>query len=207
MDLYAYSQIGYLDSIAKANNISVPRLRGYRLMSKEELLSNNAIAENINDQIMYLYERTTRTIPRFHPESNRTEISWATARLKEKYCILSKKKCERSDGSVYYRDEVVGFRWELIHGKNRKRLKFAIKKARKAVLRNLLTFNKYVGRSDILYIHARIGGLNWAYFGGADIEREPWFVEKVDDYFDDTYCDIYAKIDVIPEVDLTKTEE
>ena len=54
-------------------------------------------------------------------------------------------------------------------------------------------FNKYVGRNDILYIHARIGGGNWPYYKDQVIDK-PWFIEKVDDAYDSTYCDIYAKI-------------
>ena len=55
-------------------------------------------------------------------------------------------------------------------------------------------FNKYVGRDDVLYIHARIGGANWAFYGGGELEKQPWFIEKVDDEYDNTYCDIYARI-------------
>ena len=53
-------------------------------------------------------------------------------------------------------------------------------------------FNKYVGREDV---HSRIGGDNWNYYGGPELEKQPWFLEKIDDYYDNTYCDIYAKID------------
>jgi len=55
------------------------------------------------------------------------------------------------------------------------------------------TFNKYVGRNDILCIHARIGGSNWPYYKDQVI-NQPWFIEKIDDGFDETYCDIYARI-------------
>ena len=182
MDLYVYMQIPDIGVIVEKNGINVPRLRGYRLMGLEEPVSNNHIAITILDQERYLYRRMCTSIPRFHPNSNMSEFSSATDRLKKKYCIF--------EG-----EEIVSFRWDLVHGKNRKRLKFAIKNARKAVLKSLLTFNKYVGRKDVLCIRARIGGENWSYFGGEEIARKPWFIEKVDDYFDDTYCDIYAKID------------
>ncbi|SDB15231.1 hypothetical protein [Eubacterium oxidoreducens] len=36
MDLGAYAQIEKIEKIAKANDIEVPRLRGYRLMKDEE---------------------------------------------------------------------------------------------------------------------------------------------------------------------------
>lgn len=40
MDLYAYCQIDELDELAKKNGISVPRLRGYRLMKDEKLITD-----------------------------------------------------------------------------------------------------------------------------------------------------------------------
>lgn len=111
MDLYAYSQIERLDGLAKKNGIDVPRLRGYRLMSEEILITE--------DYIKKLGENARDTLE---------------------------------------------------------------------------TFNKYVGRCDILYIHARIGGGNWSHYRD-QVDGQTWFLEKVDDPYDDTYCDIYAKID------------
>ena len=93
------------------------------------------------------------------------------------------------------REHTVGFRWDRIHGKRRKHLKYLLKDKKRRVLKQANTFNKYVGCEDVLYIHARIGGGNWLYYGGSEIEKQPWFLEKVDDCWDCTYCDIYAKID------------
>ena len=45
MDLYAYSQIDKLEKIAKENNIKVPRIRGYRLMSEEKEITKEEINE------------------------------------------------------------------------------------------------------------------------------------------------------------------
>jgi hypothetical protein len=45
-------------------------------------------------------------------------------------------------------------------------------------------------------IHARIGGNNWEYYDGDEtVATKPWFLEKVDDEFDSTYCDIYVRFD------------
>ena len=44
-----------------------------------------------------------------------------------------------------------------------------------------------------MYIHSRIGGKNWSHYYKEVVDKE-WFLEKVDDCFDSTYCDIYAKI-------------
>jgi hypothetical protein len=60
-------------------------------------------------------------------------------------------------------------------------------------LRQWELWNKYAGKDDILYIHARIGSENWSYYG-KEVVGKPWFLEKVDDAYDSTYCDIYAKI-------------
>ena len=54
-------------------------------------------------------------------------------------------------------------------------------------------FNKYVGK-NVLYVHARVGGANWDFFGMDEITKHPLYLERVDDYFDSTYCDIYFKL-------------
>ena len=46
---------------------------------------------------------------------------------------------------------------------------------------------------DILYAHARIGGCNWEYYA-EEVLMKPWFIEKCDDPWDSTYCDIYCKL-------------
>ncbi len=176
MDLGAYANIKTLEDIAMQNGIQVPRLRGYRLMQNEVPLFEDEIKEIESSMIQHVYEWACRSVPKFYPESNLHEYSSRTDAILKKYIGAS------------------GFRWELIHGKARKRLKFAIKKIKKAVRKQYEVFNKYAGRENVLYIHARIGGNNWNHFEGYLLEKEPWFLEKIDDCFDDTYCDIYAKI-------------
>lgn len=70
----------------------------------------------------------------------------------------------------------------------------ALKSYGEDVKKQYKTYNKYCGRADVLYIHARIGGANWDCYGGREIEKQLWFIERVDDGFDNTYCDIYARI-------------
>lgn len=195
MDLKAYAQIEDIGKIAEANGIVVPRLRGYRLMSEESAVTDERIADAIRRHEMTICERACVSWPRFRPDSNCSEYSDRTDRLRDKYLIRETVTEHDLDGREYSYEETIGFRWELLHGKNRKAVKFAIKKGRAAIRKNLETFNKYCGREDVLYIHARIGGLNWLTYR-SEIENQPWFLEKVDDYYDDTYCDIYAKIAV-----------
>jgi len=40
-----------------------------------------------------------------------------------------------------------------------------------------------------------MGGDNWRNFENKDsILKQPWFLDRVDDWWDSTYCDFYAKI-------------
>lgn len=188
MDLYAYSQIGNeeIEKIVKTNGIEVPRLRGYRLMKDEGPVSKDFIKENINCAIVDAAEGLCRTKPIWNINDPGRWYSSSADRKCQYYLI-------KDDLKAY---DYSGIRWDRIHGKKRKILKFEIKKAKKKVLDEFNTWNKYVGKDDVLYIHARIGGNNWKFYGGPELARQPWFLEKVDDSFDSTYCDIYAKISV-----------
>lgn len=76
-----------------------------------------------------------------------------------------------------------------LHGKARKKYKYILKQAKK----QFSMFNKYVGK-NVLYAHARVGGANWDFFGMDEITKHPLYLERIDDYFDSTYCDIYFKL-------------
>ena len=196
MDLGAYLQIADLDAIAKLNNIEVPRLRGYRLMVNETPLTDEYIQSLIRDAEIQVYEDFVHSIPFGYPDSGIWEYGGPRTNAKEKkYLIKEKIARTYADGETYEDIETVGFRWELLNRKARNRLKLALKGARKAVLKNCEMYNKYTGRNDVLHIHSRIGGPNWIRCDGPALEKEPWFLDRADDIWDDTYCDIYAKID------------
>ena len=171
MDLYAYAQISDLDAVAKKNGIDVPRLRGYRLMRDEEVSY-----PDLDDVAYYCCEELCEAEPFWSTNPTCWTISDMSDFYKDYYC---------PNKSV---------RWDRIHGKKRRILKFEIKKQKNRIKKQFDTFNKYVGRDDVLYIHARIGGGNWPTYRDQVI-YQPWFIEKVDDCDDSTYCDIYAKID------------
>lgn len=177
MDLGAYAQIEDLEQIAKDNNIEVPRLRGYRLMKDEPAISKEELKGILDGCATEVCEHLCCSVPFWNPNSCTSEFSWRTDLKRDYYMTKS--------GEI---------RWDRIHGKKRKILKFEIKKKQRRILNQFEIFNKYVGREDVLYIHARIGGGNWDYYGGPELTKQPWFIEKVDDYFDSTYCDIYARI-------------
>lgn len=188
MDLYAYTQIERLSKIAELNGINIPRLRGYRLMGEEEAMSQEKINELKRDCEIYNTKTLCASVPFWNPNTSIGILCKRTDYLKNYYLI-------RGDGD---HQAYIGVRWDRIHGWKRRILKFEIKKDKRRIQRQFDIFNKYVGREDVLYIHARIGGNNWAYFGGPDkVTNQPWFLEKVDDCSDSTYCDIYAKIDPV----------
>ena len=180
MDLGAYAQIDNLNVLMTRNEISVPRLRGLRLMSQEKPLSPDDVAKIARKQAMYELEHLCESDFRLNAWC--FELSERTRRLKRKYLIFDENGRTPID-----------VRWDRIHGKKRKAFKYAIKRATLRTYVQYALFNSYCGRPDILYIHARIGGGNWPYYG-KEVKDQPWFICKVDDAFDSTYCDIYARL-------------
>lgn len=177
MDLGAYAQIDELEQIAKKNGIEVPRLRGYRLMSEEQPVDIKPLLNEIAGECC-----------RDLTKCNWGADAWYTFDTWTDY--LTDYYTRKTNGGGYEP------RWDRIHGVKRKKLKFEIKKQKRATIKQYETYNKYCGRNDVLYIHARIGGANWSCFGGEELKKKEWFLEKVDDAYDCTYCDIYAKINV-----------
>ena len=189
MDLGAYAQIDILDKIMEDNKISVPRLRGLRLMKDEEPLSREDINDVAWDHGLWQCEQMCRSIIPFKFDPWCTVLSRRTDRIVKKYLITD------DEGGRLACGRVTGIRWDKVHGKKRKAFKYALRKEKKKAEEQYRVWNKYAGRDDILYIHARIGGANWKYYEGDEyVASQPWFLEKVDDSFDNTYCDIYAKI-------------
>ena len=181
MDLWAYSNIENLEKLVKKNGIDCPRLRGYRLMKDEEPID---IKQFIKDEHIdyYCVKDLCGSDPFWCPTSNC-------------YCA-----CEETDRKItYYTDkESETVRLDRIHGWKRRVLKTYIHNEIVRYKKQYGVWNKYVGRDDVLYIHARIGGNNWSYYYKY-VVNQPWFIEKVDDGFDSTYCDIYAKINGVDE--------
>lgn len=177
MDLGAYAQIDNLGELAEKNGIYIPRLRGYRLMSEEKPLTKEDKEHWINSLYLIKCEYILRR-------------RWVRPGVYvHEYDYFVNKRVDR-----IIKDD--GIDWSQVHGKLRKKFKYERKRAEKLCEKQISTFNKYAGRNDILMIHARIGGNNWLYYDGPEIEKQSWFLEKVDDCFDNTYCDIYAKLNM-----------
>lgn len=181
MDLGAFSQIEDLQKVMADNHIFVPRLRGLRLMKNETPLTTEKIDEVANR--IGLLNCQDACCSRFLFEPNYIELSSETRAVEKKYLIKDKDDYK-----------ILGIRWDKVHGYKRKIFKYRIRKAKERTYKQYSIFNKYCGRDDVLYIHARIGGQNWENYDGPELAKQPWFLEKVDDAFDETYCDIYAKI-------------
>lgn len=186
MDLFAYTQIDTLEQIAKENNIEVPRLRGYRLMKDEEPVSTEEIKKMMKDCEVDVCEHLCRAEPFWDANSSCSSFWYLTDYLCKYYLI------ESANESGY--KKFTDIRWDRIHGWKRRVLKFEIKKAKKEIQKQYDMWNKYAGKENVLYIHSRIGGANWNYYNGNELTKQPWFLDKVDDSFDGTYCDIYASI-------------
>lgn len=186
MDLYAYTQIENLDKIAKENGIEIPRLRGYRLMKDEEPVSKEEIRKMMKDCEVMVCRNLCEANPFWSANPNSYTLDWWTRILVNHYLINEPDE----KGCPNY----VGIRWDRIHGWKRKALKFEIKKQKRAIQKQFDLWNKYAGKEGVLYIHSRIGGGNWDYYNGDELKKKDWFLDKVDDNFDGTYCDIYALI-------------
>lgn len=190
MDLGAYANIENLSELASKNGISVPRLRGYRLMANEEPINDSEIKDTEKDIKIDVCEDLI--------ERRWSSMYWyrmdETARRNKKRYMTYHMECDNNTSKkrIVFDD----IRWDRIHGKHRKMLKLEIKQKTKAMKKQYDLWNSYCGRSDVLYIHARIGGNNWLYYeGDATVANKPWFLGRADDYYDCTYCDIYAKIE------------
>lgn len=194
MDLGAYAQIDDLSKIMEDNGIDIPRLRGLRLMKDEKPVPDDELKTMAKEEGLRRCADLCQSLPPFNWNSCVSELSDRTDALIEYYCVLPRYE----SGLINHMDPI-DIRWDRVHGKKRKAFKYVIKKAKKDVYQQYEMWNKYAGRSDVLYIHCRLGAGNWGYYKGWDIiESQPWFLDKVEDYFDHTYMDIYAKIKEVP---------
>lgn len=185
MDLLAYAQIDEYEKLLTSNNIKIPRLRGIDPCEGMKPWTNEECKKSIERIRNRTCEDLCTAIPFWSSKPEYYEFSDWTDCLREYYMIIDK-----SIGRI----GTNGIRWDRIHGWKRRRLKTEIHNNVKKFDRYVATWNRYCGCKDVLRIHSRIGGKNWSYYGGGELVCQPWFIEKVDDYFDSTYCDIYVRV-------------
>ena len=182
MTLEDYKKIDADAWVMAQNGIVIPRLRDFGLMVDKKIVTEEEINEEKKCAEYYAVESLCFAVPFWTLSNTFCYCEKSTKRL-SKYLIKDES------------DNCIGINYDNMTRKMRKILKMDIRRRHEAIDRTYNTFNKYVGRDDVLYIYARIGGNNWEYYDGYRFVNRPWFLEKVDWAFDRTYCDIYAKVD------------
>ena len=179
MDLEAYLQIDDLEQIAINNGIDIPRVRGCILMKDKSPVSKEEINEIKNIQSVMVADMLL--------QPNTISVLYEY-RIKNRYLIKGKPNDDY---------EYVGIRWDRIHGKKRKMLKHWIKRECKQIDLDYDAWNRYAGKDNVLCIRSRMGGLNWIYYPynkKKELMNQPWFLERVDSCWDNSYCNFYANI-------------
>ena len=172
MDLGAYANIEDLRHILTENNIEIKRLRGLRLMKDEQPMPLEKIEEIIDNTKL---ENAIRWL------KQRSWNCWSSIKEDKDHKAFIYKKV---NGEI----KIVDIDWSKVNRIDRNTIKLENKKDEERIRTNMNMFNSYVGK-DILYVHARQGGGNRPYY---PIDtKHPMYLSDCDDYFDDTYCDIY----------------
>lgn len=193
MDLQAYMQIEDLSPILKENNIDIPRLRGIDLCVTMTPWTKEDIDNCVRDLEFWCCEGLCCSDPFWNPNSWVSTSSEWTDHLRHYYMEYHSDSDSKVDGWT-------AIRWDRIHGWKRKVLKTYIHNRKTELLKYVEKYNSYCGREDLIRVHSRMGGNNWAWDDADwikhrnEIVSAPWFVDRVDDWFDDTYCDFYCKI-------------
>ena len=190
MDLYAYNQIENLEDILKDLNITVPRLRGIRLMKVSEPVSQEKIERYVKEQ--------------------KVENSVQWLREKSWNCWSSSKENKKHPSFIYgkvyneytetYETKVVDINYSKIRRKDRNIIKLENRKDEARIKRDFELWNKYCNQ-NVLYVHTRAGGGNRLWCKTDKLKEHPLYLNDCDDSFDPTYCSIYFDI---KDVDLTK---
>lgn len=153
------------------------------LMKDWESYSEKEIKDIIHDEQVYRLKRSLHSDTPFYFGCITSVLSFddKAERLEKKYLV-------KKD------NEIIDFRWDLLHGKRRKNTKFYCKKIARKVKRSFDTHNKYAG-VDVLYVNAKRNML----VGNDEfrkIERQPWLLDIVQDYSLSLYYDLYIDYNI-----------
>ena len=152
MDLVAFANIDNLNHLLVKNKIEIPRLRGIRYMKEEIPIMEEDYKEGEEFIKRRIYEDAIHACPIWNLNSGCSEYSnWKT--YLEKYFGVFRDK------------QLVDLQWKKINRKKRKAIKMAIKKQLSAYKKQIETFNKYVGRDDVVYIHHLATDINYKGLG------------------------------------------
>lgn len=161
-----------MENILLENGIDIPRLRNYMSMADEKPHDISGIEKlftliSVDDAV----ESGFNMHPTYY-------------KINRRICRLRK---------IIYDSKNNVIRWDRIHGRRKKVLKYILKRNLRAVRKQYDMFNKYCGRKDVIYVDCRCGGANWRAYGN-EIKAQPGYLEHCFDSFDSTYCDVYFKI-------------
>ena len=150
------------DVLAKANGIEIPRLRGYRWMENEKCLSEEDIENCLNEARARAYEHVLTADPPFSINPEYYILSYTTDQRKKKYLIQEEQTRvyyppDNPEGKSYTTTVIKGFRWDLLHGKRRKAVKYYLKKELRYEKHQLAVWNfkleqYYVGRFQEIFV-------------------------------------------------------
>ena len=161
-------------------SIDIPRYRGFGYTKDLEEYSLIDVKDILKSEETNILESLCRSNPKWSINSFSETYSYSS----DMYFARHLKR----DGKLMVVD------WDKIHGKKRKALKYEIKTFKRNLVKMVKIWNQYAKKDGFICIRARIGGDNWNYFKGDKLKNYEWFVDKVDDAFDSTYCYIFAKI-------------
>ena len=117
MNIYAYGNLERLTEVAQKNNIVVPRLRGYCLMSEESYFNCKEQINSLIDVKSIVTDLCTSE-PFWTADADLHSYSLKTDKLRRKY--IGQNYDDFSEQTI---------NWDKIHGKKRRVLKFEIGRA------------------------------------------------------------------------------
>lgn len=139
----------------------------------------------------------------------RNEVAIVEHLIMSRWSSRPKKKLLRSVKLMYKYidyDKLIktnnGIKWENLHGKKRKIAKYKIKKLRREIRKKYDTYNKYVGRDDVLYFHTIVDTNQYN-----ELRHSQSYIEDIPDWYDPRYKDMYFKADSDMLSDLLNDKE
>lgn len=175
------------DLIAEVTGTSLISIQDIRFMRDEELYSEESIQDTINRNDMSVIKHLVMSKWSYNPK----RFLGLFPELFKKYIDYDR-----------FKKTGKGIIWENIHGKKRRVAKYETKKFHKSIRNQYETYNKYVGRDDVLYFHTILNNEQYNKLCSSSS-----YIEDVADWFDPRYRDMYFKADPDVLSDLLNDKE
>ena len=150
----------------------------FKLMSNKKPVSPEEISRRKNEDAVYILKRLVSNYPAW-TINKIYGYSWRLGSTLKWDHYMTKDE----------NGEYNGIRWDRIHGKHRKVLKYKLKKNNEIIDKQYNTWNKYAGRKDVAYMYTY-----WYYLDNEVLDQS-CILERICDHFDPDYYYVYAKID------------